>query len=257
MNRLFLFLILFAQISSHAFAQEPSVNDERPLALIYKGPGSCSKDQGDAGESGYGCSEAAADAAHAAGFQVRYVGPNALSDIATPIQVHRLFGNAKVWIQPGGISNRAFYAMTLKLRHEIVAFVADGGGYVGFCAGAYLATDWFNILPATSVGYRYTPERSDVEYAFLRFIWNGKPRMIYFEGGPYLTNVDPSVEIAATFADGDYAAAARTTYHKGRVYISAAHPEAPAIWSEEDHLHDPDGSDRELAAQMIGWAAGL
>ncbi|MBC7396874.1 MAG: hypothetical protein H7333_05470, partial [Bdellovibrionales bacterium] len=35
----------------------------KPLALIYKGPGACSLDQDDAGESGYGCSEAAADVA--------------------------------------------------------------------------------------------------------------------------------------------------------------------------------------------------
>jgi hypothetical protein len=229
---------------------------EKPLALIYKGPGSCSLDQGDAGESGYGCSEASADAAVAAGFRFKYVGPKDLAENATQPQVDEFFRDAKVWIQPGGVSNTAYYAMTSKLRNSLVKFVANGGGYVGFCAGAFLASEWFGIFPSGAHAYHYTPARSDVGYAFLNFTWNGKMRSVYFEGGPYLSNVGSKAEITATFSTG-YVAAARAPYGKGRVYISGPHPEAPQIWSQEDGISDPDGSDLDLAAEMISWAGGF
>jgi glutamine amidotransferase PdxT len=241
---------------THSVTPTPTEDESKPLALIYKGPGSCSLDQGDAGESGYGCSEAAADVATQAGFRFQYVGPKDLVENATAAQVSALFGNAKVWMQPGGISNTAYYAMTTKLRNAIVNFVSNGGGYVGFCAGAFLATDWFGIFPGNSHIYHYTPERRDVGYAFLSFTWSGQNRKVYFEGGPYLSNVSSKAEIMATFSTG-YVAAARSAYGKGRVYISGPHPEAPAIWANEDGINDPDGSDLDIGASMVTWAAGL
>lgn len=238
-------------------SSDPTPSEEsKPLALIYKGPGSCSLDQGDDGESGYGCSEASADVATLAGFRFQFVGPKDLAENATAEQVKALFGNAKVWIQPGGISNTAYYAMTAKLRNSIVNFVSNGGGYVGFCAGAFLATDWFGIFPGNSHLYRYTSARSDVGYAFLNMTWNGKSRKVYFEGGPYLSNLSSKAEVTATFSTG-YVAAARAAYGKGRVYISGPHPEAPVIWSGEDGIADPDGSDLDLGADMVTWASGL
>jgi hypothetical protein len=233
----------------------PDVKSNPPLALIYKGLGSCSKDQEDAGQSGYGCSEASADAASLAGFQFRYVGPEDLSDDATQEQVKELFGAAKVWIQPGGVSNVAYGAMTQMLKTSLVEFVQNGGGFVGFCAGAFLATDWFHLLDASSGAYSYQSERPDVGFAFLDVLWSGHKRSIYFEGGPYFYNVGPSVDVTARFLSGD-AESARAPFGKGRVYITGGHPEAPAIWSEEDDLHDPDGSDLDLAAEMITWASG-
>jgi len=238
-------------LPDHLQTSEPS--DDRPLALIYKGPGSCSLDQGDAGESGYGCSEAASDAATLAGFRFQFVGPRDLAESASSDQVQALFGNAKVWIQPGGVSNTAYYAMTAKLRQSIVQFVKDGGGYVGFCAGAFLAADWFYIFPGSAHAYRYNPIRSDLTYAFLNLNWNGQKRSVYFEGGPYLSNLGSTAEVTARFDTG-YIAAARAPYGKGRVYISGPHPEAPQIWSQEDGMSDPDGSDLDLAASMITWA---
>ena len=234
----------------------PLPTRDKPLALIYKGQGSCSLDQGDAGTSGYGCSEASADSAVLAGFRYQFVGPNDLSSRSTAAEVKALFGNAKVWIQPGGISNTAYYAMSSKLKTELISFVSNGGGYVGFCAGAFLATDWFYLMPASASLYDYSPSRYDITYAFLPVTWNGKKRSVYFEGGPYLYGLGTGVEATAKFSDG-LVAAARSTYGKGRVYISGPHPEAPAVWSEEDGMKDVDGNDHDLAAQMITWAAGI
>ena len=228
-----------------------------PLALIYKGLGSCSAAEGDAGIHGYGCSEAASDAATAAGFQYKFVGPTDLPENASPAQVSALFSNAKVWIQPGGVSNEGYSAMTAKLKSEIVNFVFHGGGYVGICAGAFLATDWIYIFPGLSSLYDYETVRDDLGYGLLNVTWSGKKRVIYFEGGPYFYNLAPTVEVMATFDDSGDAAAVRAPYGSGRVYLSGPHPEAPQIWSQEDGITDPDGSDLDLAAGMISWAAGI
>jgi hypothetical protein len=248
--RLSLFLFIATQAPGFAHASEVfraiTVAADAPIAFIYKGPGSCSLDQGDAGVSGYGCSEASADAATLAGLRYQFIAPTDLPD----------FSKAKVWIQPGGISNVAYYAMSPALRTNLINFVKSGGGYVGFCAGAFLAADWFYIFPGSAHGYNYPTARYDVGYGFLATTWNGKPRKVYFEGGPYLTGLSAGVEVTAKFDTG-YVAAARTSFGAGRVYITGAHPEAPQIWSQEDGISDPDGSDLDLAAEMIHWAAGL
>lgn len=242
----------------------PAVSEaSRPLALIYKGPGACSLDQGDAGESGYGCAEAAADVARAAGFQFKFVGPNDLSENPSEAEVKSIFKNARVWIQPGGIAVTAILAMSNGLKNQIVKFVSQGGGYVGFCAGAFLATDrigstryhGFGILTGFTAPYGYeSPDGLD--FAFLETNWNGKKRAVYFEGGPYLYGQDSSAEVIATFADG-YAAAVQEKFGKGRVSVSGPHPEAPAIWSAEEGAQDPDGSDLFLGVAMVRWAAGI
>ncbi len=244
-------------------ASRPESDAEKPLALIYQGPGSCSLDQGDAGESGYGCSEAAADVAVKAGFQYKFVGPNALPQNPTAAQVAAVFKNAKVWMQPGGVAVTAFLAMSSGLRSEIVKFVSGGGGYVGFCAGAFMATarigqtsySGFGIFPGSTAPYSYSSVREDVDYAFLATTWNGKKRAIFFEGGPYLYGQGPSAEATATFSTG-YVVSARAAFGKGRVYLTGGHPEAPRIWAEEDGLADSDGLDLDLGADMVQWAAG-
>ncbi len=254
--RFFVLSLFFTSILGHAAYAAPFSNSGGlPLALIYKGPGSCSADQGDAGNSGYGCSEASADVAHQAGFRTKFVGPNDLNNQSTPAQIRALFADAKVWVQPGGISNVAFYAMSAKLKSEMIRFVSNGGGYVGYCAGAFLATDWFGLFPGSSSLYGYNSARSDVGYAFLNMNWLGKNRKVYFEGGPYLHHISSAAEITARFSGGAVAAA-RANYGQGRVYIAGPHPEAPAIWSEEDGIFDPDGSDQDLAEEMMLWAAG-
>ena len=254
------FVITFiTTCSSFAFA-----GNSKPLALIYKGPGACRTEDGDAGRSGYGCSEAAADVAKSAGFDYQFVGPDALSEQATDAEVHALFHDAKVWIQPGGIAQLALYSMTYKLRKELVNFISNGGGYVGFCAGAFIATSiigtsknyGLGIFPGRTAGYGYWPENSSVGYSFEKMSWLGKSRRVYFEGGPYLYGYGTNAETIATFQSG-YTSAARSTYGKGRVYITGGHPEAPAIWSEEDGLLDPDGKDHDLGAEMLQWAAHL
>ena len=176
----------------------------------------------------------------------------------------QLFKNVKVWIQPGGYAKQAYDAMTPKLRESVYEFIQNGGGYVGFCAGAFLASPLIGstgapglgIFPGNTFPYDAAPERDDLDFSIEKVTWQGKIRYVFFQGGPYLDDLDSSAEIMATYKDGAVAAA-RAPSGKGRVYISGPHPEAPLWWSEEDHVTDPDGSDQYLAVQMIHWVTRM
>ena len=117
--------LLLAVVASSIFGNARADEAVRPLALVYQGEGSCEE----------GCSEAAAAIAELAGFRVKYVGPEALKEDATDVQVKAVFENAKVWIQPGGVAMDAMYSMTYKLRTELVNFIDNGGGYVRILRG--------------------------------------------------------------------------------------------------------------------------
>ena len=218
------------------------VSRAMPIALVYQGPGACPEH----------CSDAAAEMANLAGFETRFVGPNESN--------RHIFDDAAVWIQPGGVSVTAAQNMDPQLKKNLKAFVGNGGGYVGFCAGAFLATakigtsgvDGLGILPG---GTELFPSHDEV--LILPVTWNQKSRFVYWEGGPFF-KVDAShpFEIIATFADGT-PAAVRATYKDGRVFVSGPHPEAPQYWRDYFKLTDPDGLDSDLASDMIVWAAGL
>jgi hypothetical protein len=61
--------------------------------------------------------------------------------------------HSDVLIVPGGLSNEMADALGNDGREEIRRFVKDGGGYVGICAGAYLASSTFERF----LGLAYNP----------------------------------------------------------------------------------------------------
>jgi glutamine amidotransferase PdxT len=210
-----------------------------PQALIYKGPGACTED----------CAEAFVDIAKQAGFDPVFVGPGK--------PAANLFDGAGIWIQPGGYAGTAMNSMSSELKTKIKAFVQNGGGYVGFCAGAFVATqkvgttsvNGLNIFPGGTKLYGKGIDLKTVT-------WNGSKRVLYWEGGPYLRNLPSTVEVIGKYSNGAVAAA-RTSYGKGRVFITGLHPEAPAWWAASESLADPDGLDHDLVVDMIHWASRL
>ena len=238
----FLLALVLALSSSVSFA-----NDLTGVALVYRGPGACED----------GCWQAAAAAAERTGLQVQFVGPEE-KDPA-------LFVGPKIWIQPGGKSSTASKAMIPDLKQNLRSFVSSGGGYVGFCAGGFIATQFiadrgvegFGILPGRNALYSDS-HTNDHDPAQLTIHWNGKDRDMYWEGGPYFI-LEPSdpfthlVEITATYPDGR-PASVRTQFGAGRVYVTGVHPEAPPDWRWDGHLTDSDGVDYDLSEEMIQWA---
>ncbi len=222
------------------------------IALVYDGPGVCPES----------CAQSAADIATQVGYQVRMVGPQALREGATIGEARAFFRNVAVWIQPGGVSVTAARAMTSTLKIAIRDFVGQGGGYVGFCAGAFLSTPMVGTTTTPGLGifpgvtelysnYKRFPHEHGVSIE--RMNWAGRVRHIYFEGGPIIRNFHPSVEVIATYDSGQVGAA-RATFGRGRVFITGAHPEAPHWWPGSEKVIDVDGPDQDLAAEMARWA---
>jgi glutamine amidotransferase-like uncharacterized protein len=239
-------LIVASLFVSFVSSNSAWANTGAPLALVYNGNGVCP------GEDD--CAGAAAAVARAAGFRVRYV-----SGYERDLTI---FNQASVWIQPGGVAATMSESMSYALKQAIRSFVNNGGGYVGFCAGAFLAT---NMVGTTSVpGLGIFPGRTQlVEGIYsaygviLPMTWAGTRKHIYFEGGPHMIfSPRSNIEPRAYFDDGTIGSA-RTNFGMGRVYITGAHPEAPADWREEPYLLDVDGVDINVGVDMVNWAAGI
>jgi hypothetical protein len=232
--KFFSLLFLFAV---NAFAHD---------AIVYGGPGSCPD----------GCTDAAVTVTRLAGFDPLVV---------TPETFHpSLLEGVRVWVQPGGKSGQASNAMGSEMREQIKTFIRNGGGYVGFCAGAFLATKkvgtssvtGLGIIPGTTKLYRQSPGNVSVQ-AVIRpqgvryWYWEGGPRFV-FSSAEFKT-----VKVTSRYQIGNYIGGIDTTYGKGRVSVTGLHPEAPQWWFDDVNMIDPDGSDNQEAADMIKWAANI
>ncbi|EIP97293.1 Trehalose utilization [Opitutaceae bacterium TAV1] len=153
-------------------------------------------------------------------------------------------------------------------RANVRKFVENGGGYVGVCAGAYLACsgfDWgLGILNARTVSSKWRRGRGymDVELSDAGRALFGPVKdtfKIRYANGPIIrphNRTDlPAYEVVAWFRSEiaengtpvgvmvDSPAQATTTFGKGRVFISSPHPEnTPGV--------------QAMIPRALYWAAG-
>lgn len=208
--------------------------------------------------------------ARAAGFLVKFVGSEAPDA--------NLFQNAKVWIQPGGRAKKQIETMHPRLIEEIKKFVLTGGGYVGFCAGGFLATEKFGwetdkepfeangigLVPGKSGYYDLFDDNLDLNNlaVIIKTNWLGQSREVYWELGPYFELPSSEHEVVAKYpvlvnskTQKEMILAMRGKAGKGSYYISATHPEAPQNWRDYYKVKDTDGVDFDLAESMIKWVS--
>ncbi len=216
----------------------------KPLALVWDGPGACKPN------CVFGATRVALDA----GFRVKYVN--------TRTRDFSIF--QKLWVQPGGHSATAHQSMSNELLDHIKNFVADGGGYVGFCAGMFISTA--KIGTRADEGYGFIPghtellmKDSDSERAMLK-VSTPKygDRWMYYAGGPFLTITDEELasiqgEVTARYPDGSVAGV-HGHYGKGKVSVTGFHPEAGNLWKAMVGKKDKDGNDLFFAVDMIRYA---
>ena len=183
-----------------------------------------------------------------------------LVDESPEMELHLLDGAAvrtgaldglDLLIMPGGSSMDEFKTLGTNGVERMRAFVRNGGGYVGTCAGCCLLMDGpknrARMMPWNSSG-------SEGHTMFPTINLNAKgakalglkegPHVMRYHGGPFLqptTNViaDAHMEIWGTFdAEATFkgrinqkkkmygsGAVVGGTYGKGRVFVTSAHPE--------------------------------
>ncbi|GAA0744356.1 BPL-N domain-containing protein [Dactylosporangium roseum] len=233
---------LLATVTGVAVAASVVLSKARPLALVYRGQAACS-----------GCSEAVAVLLRGAParFDTQFCGPDEDVQISAAT-----LAEAAVYAQPGGGDVRQAWRRVRTYADDIRRFVDDGGNYLGFCLGAYLAgaRPGYGLLNGIGVnGYIYskgaTIHGTDDTVVAVR--WRGQPRHMYFQDGAAFT-VKPgtTATVLATYDTGA-AAALVTSYGAGHVGVVGPHPEADSSWYSDTRLSNPDGIRFDLGHDLI------
>jgi len=148
----------------------------------------------------------------------------------------------------GGSGSAEAGGLGEKGREEVRAFVRNGGGYVGICAGAYLACSGFEwgvgVLNAKTVSSKWRRGQGEVKIAGEAFGEKLAERGIRYANGPIIkadVRKDlPEFEVLVSFrtelAENDSPVGAmvnapamvRSTFGLGRVFTSSPHPEQTA-----------------------------
>ena len=178
----------------------------------------------------------------------------------------------RILIQPGGSGSGQAKALGEEGRARVKQFVKDGGGYVGICAGAYLASrtyDWsLHILDAEVLDRAHWARGTgDVELKLSPkgrdfFGAKGEKVTVYYGQGPLLApgkdDAIPDYEPLALYETEIHSrngaqpgvmkgttAAARGAYGAGRVFCFSPHPEK---------TDSPEA--RAMFQKALRWAAG-
>ncbi|MFJ2113530.1 BPL-N domain-containing protein [Streptomyces sp. NPDC087850] len=213
----------------------------RPVALVYRGP---TQEDMDCADTVVGLLTTGPW-----GLDVRTTGPK--GDL--PLSPDTL-ATAQLYAQPGGGDLTPAYRALKPHKKAIRDFVGQGGHYLGFCLGGYLAgqDEGFGLLSGTVGQYIHTKGHTvDTEdNALVEVEWRGHPRTLFFQDGAYFTpGPDPRTTVLATYTN-NRAAALITSYGAGRVAVVGPHPEATADWFEDPPLPFQDTHD--LALDFVG-----
>ncbi len=158
--------------------------------------------------------------------------------------------NYNVVIFAGGSGSKEAEAIGETGRSNVVNFVSSGGGYVGICAGAYLATSGYpwslHLLNVKTVSSNWRRGRSVLKLELTpdgqRILGGAEKNLeVLYHNGPVVTNADvgtlPAFEPLAYFRTEvasnntpvgvmvNSPALIAATFKKGRVVFCSPHPE--------------------------------
>ena len=148
----------------------------------------------------------------------------------------------------GGSGSAEAAGLGEKGREEVREFVRNGGGYVGICAGAYLACSGFEwgvgVLNAKTVSPKWRRGQGEVKIEGAAFGEKLSDRGIRYSNGPIikadvrqdLPEFETLIAFRTELAENDTPvgvmvnapAMVRSTYGLGRVFTSSPHPEQTA-----------------------------
>lgn len=209
------------------------------VALVYRGPAASP-----------GCPESVAAVLRDCGLDVTFVGPGErvqLDDEA--------LASARVYAQPGGDDMDDTWPHMSPHRKQIKSFVKNGGVYLGFCLGGYLAGKGpgFKLLPGDTDQY-IVSRGATVDHGgndIVTVDWRGRRRDLFFQDGPYFAVDDvDGLDILARYTNG-LPAALVVPVGAGVVGVTGPHPEASRDWFVDAGLRSPRPSGADLAKDLI------
>ena len=231
-------MLLLTSLLASALPLSAAEKSSRPIRVaVYQGPG--------AGPSLASLTEVLAAAKGGPGLEVSPVSPEAIRK-----------GKLKtfdVLIHPGGSGGGQGKALEEQGREAEREFVRNGGGFIGICAGAYLATadyEWsLGLVEARVVDKRHWARGNGTVEVQLSPTGKGffgtetGDLAIYYGQGPLLSRREWDNPLAPEYESlGVYrtdiaekgapegimpgtSAIIRTTFEKGRVFVFSPHPE--------------------------------
>jgi len=169
-------------------------------------------------------------------------------------------GPCSVLVMSGGRTSEMVDALGSDGLERIRKFVFTGGGYIGICAGAYMAAERVEVpgrpagLAIITVMNRRKGGRGIKNIAITQQehpVGAGcqKNMRIWYENGPII-EPEGNVETVAFYEDGG-AAVVSSTYGRGRVIIFSPHPEG----SMEAGVTPEDLGTLGLLANAIAFAS--
>lgn len=218
---------------------------EDAQALVYRGPAALP-----------GCPESVAEVLTDLGLSVAFVGPRE----RLPLEAGSLQGRL-LYAQPGGPDLDQAWRHIKPAADAIRDYVRGGGRYLGFCLGGYLAGQGpgLDMLPGDTDQY-IGSKRSSIDddgNAIVSVTWDGRPRRLFFQDGPYFAldrrGRRGGAEVIARY-DNDLPAAVLCRYGAGVVAAVGPHPEAGADWFTDVGLPLPDELGLDLAADLVNRA---
>jgi glutamine amidotransferase-like uncharacterized protein len=212
-------------------------------AVVYRGHGAGSCD---------GCSEAVARllGSTPTPLEVEFVGPNELRQVSP-----ETLAGALVYAQPGGGDVEVAWSHLREDADTIRQWVENGGNYLGFCLGGYLAGSdpGFGLLPGEAYRYIDSPDAmvTSASDTTVETDWRGQREEMYFQDGPaFRLTPNAPATVLATYSGGEPAALI-ASFGRGRVGVVGPHPEADLQWFDSNFDNAANAIHPELGHELI------
>jgi phosphoribosylformylglycinamidine (FGAM) synthase-like amidotransferase family enzyme len=147
---------------------------------------------------------------------------------------------ASCLVVPGGLGDADQYddSFLRRLAPTVKSYLAQGGRYLGICAGGYFAGHhYMDILKPNTKAAQYVRRKGSTvhheDHDVVTIDWQGETRTAYFHDGaafvPRKWCSKISGDVVARYSNGD-AAAIIQPYKYGRVGVMGPHLEAHKWW---------------------------
>lgn len=141
------------------------------------------------------------------------------------------------------------YSELSSRQTDLRNFVQNGGRYLGFCLGAFLAgsSPGFGLLPsgagATSERQQTNAQVKSSKDTIIQVDWTfrstvstfdkgttANSQWVYFQDGAVITGLNDNSTVLGRYSQNGDVAASLTPYGKGWVALTGPHPEATSDW---------------------------